>query len=107
MQEASATPTPEQSTEQLLREEIIQRIRLARIAEVNAREIWDFSDLALISGIPGSTLEQFIRRWPVKGAFTIGRKRYVTSTSGRAWLEEIAEANAYDGPKALNPRGQK
>ncbi len=73
-----------------------------RIQEIKARPIWQLADLAIITGMPATSIRVQMERTPLDGAFTIGRRIAFTQDAAMAWFEKLQRQAAYTHPRENN-----
>ena len=69
--------------------------KLAKIEEIKARIVWSMNDLALITGMPPSSIRVQMERTPLDGAFTIGRRISFTQDAALDWIAKLQREAAY------------
>jgi hypothetical protein len=68
---------------------------MVKIQEIKARPIWSMADLAIITGMPPSSIRVQMERTPLDGAFTIGRRISFTQDAALSWFEKLQREAAY------------
>ena len=68
---------------------------LVKIQEIKARPVWSMEDLAIVTGMPQTSLRLQMERVPLKGAFTIGRRISFLQDAAMDWFESLQHEAAY------------